>query len=451
MSAAELPRTVGSMHGLVALANEDENSGMDCNVRGVVTHVNAIRPRLFVLAPPDKPYRNGVPVSLPDGATLPEEGDEVWVNGVTRRMAGRMGVAATGVAKVGTVPLDFTQSPRYVELRKGLFDYRRVTLDGVVHGVSREDGGFSVVRLALGERVVPVRVPGTLDEEDCEGRLVRVTGCVFPILDESGAALSRQVEISKAADMVFLVHDYSRILFWSIAIFFIVAFIVAFGAFIRSRRERLKLSVVMAERKRMASDLHDTIEQHLASARLVLAGVAADKSLSAYSRELIEHAGDILLRAKTETRDAVLNLRSDEALEKSPAAALKEMAASLVKSGGVDVRVNLRGLPETLPQGRYQDMLAITREAVTNAIKHGKAKRIVIVSDPRARDEGRGMRDEDFVLRILNDGDIFDPAKVLGPSTGHFGLAGMRERAARSGFAFAITREKFGMCVTLTA
>ena len=77
---------------------------------------------------------------------------------------------------------------------------------------------------------------------------------------------------------------------------------------------------------------------------------------------------------------------------------------------------------------------ATTTDWCTNAIKHGKAKTVVIVSDPM---EGGGG----FVLKVLNNGAPFDVNAALGPETGHFGLAGMRERALRSGFTLEFTKE----------
>ena len=46
-----------------------------------------------------------------------------------------------------------------------------------------------------------------------------------------------------------------------------------------------------------------------------------------------------------------------------------------------------------------------------------------------------------FVVRVLNDGAPFDVNAALGPETGHFGLAGMRERALRSGFTLEFGKD----------
>lgn len=91
----------------------------------------------------------------------------------------------------------------------------------------------------------------------------------------------------------------------------------------------------------------------------------------------------------------------------------------------VRVRMSLRGLPDNLGSSRTQNLVMIVREAVTNAVKHGKAKTIAIVCDPV---------ENGFVLRILNDGEPFDRSTALGPETGHYGLAGMEERAKRGNF-----------------
>lgn len=88
----------------------------------------------------------------------------------------------------------------------------------------------------------------------------------------------------------------------------------------------------------------------------------------------------------------------------------------------------MRGLPNHLAGAVFSDLIGIVQEATTNALKHGNAKNIVLVSDPLAGSGERG-----FLLRVFNDGKPFDAATALGPESGHFGLAGMRERAKRNG------------------
>ena len=99
------------------------------------------------------------------------------------------------------------------------------------------------------------------------------------------------------------------------------------------------------------------------------------------------------------------------------------MVTSLKKTG-VRARKCLRGLPDTLPEVVAHDLVQIIREATTNAVKHGKAGRVVFTSDP--------LPDGGFEFKVLNDGAPFEIDSALGPETGHYGLSGMRERALRS-------------------
>ena len=107
---------------------------------------------------------------------------------------------------------------------------------------------------------------------------------------------------------------------------------------------------------------------------------------------------------------------------------LAEIGKGIEGSGAARVRMNIAALDAEISPSRLHDLVSIVREAATNAVKHGKAKNIVIVAEKN-------------VLKILNDGEKFDAASALGPETGHFGLSGMKERAARSSFALSFVSE----------
>ena len=79
------------------------------------------------------------------------------------------------------------------------------------------------------------------------------------------------------------------------------------------------------------------------------------------------------------------------------------------------------------------DIVAIVREALTNAAKHGHARNAAIASDP--------LPDGGFVLTVANDGEPFDRERAAGPAEGHYGLSGMEERAARIGGKLSFGRK----------
>ena len=210
----------------------------------------------------------------------------------------------------------------------------------------------------------------------------------------------------------------------------------------RARQVKSRLQAVIAERRRMAADLHDSIEQHLAGARLYLDSMLPEAGSPA-PEELkpIELARDILVTAKREIRETIWNLRIDELTQKRPKDVLMSLVQKLASTTAVRVEAILKGLPETLPEALFSDILYVVQESVTNAIKHGKATRILIASDARGPKK--------FELRIVNNGAPFDTQHALGPEAGHFGLSGMRERARRSGFTVSFASKRHTTSVRL--
>ena len=194
------------------------------------------------------------------------------------------------------------------------------------------------------------------------------------------------------------------------------------------RRRRLKLDAIIAERKRMSADLHDTLEQNLAVANMFMnSSLMGDESVPREVAGAIASVSEILAQTKRDIREVVWNLRNDELFEKSPEAVIREQADKIAKAG-VRVRTRFRGLPAQMQVRALADLVNIVREKTANAIKHGKAKSLLFVSDPVPGG---------FALTIADDGAPFDPASAPGPELGHFGMSGMRERARKSGFALS--------------
>jgi signal transduction histidine kinase len=185
-------------------------------------------------------------------------------------------------------------------------------------------------------------------------------------------------------------------------------------------RGRQRLAAAEAERTRWARELHDETLQGLGNLRLVLAAAqrAGDPAAmaGAISQGIDQLEYDIAnLRALiTELRPAALDQLGTEA-------AITALAERLSRAGleldlSIDLafesgRVTERHIPE-LETAVYR----IVQEALTNATKHGGAKRAVVEVVEDERTVGVTVRD---------DGDGFDPAD----STAGFGLLGMRERA----------------------
>lgn len=408
----------------------DEITADEVVLRGIVVFVSGIASGRFVVAPEDQPKTKGVVVYDGRGESLPALGDLVHAQGKVVWRTGLPALEASQVDVVRNETLAVLGGTKQADFRRGLLENRRIVLSGTVRDVRLEtsqQGEVSLLSLFLDNYTTLVRVPGYLNPTNYVGKPVRVTGLAVSHRGPTGDFLDAELEVAEEVDIVDLSPTVEAEAQLRVAIvfgaFLLGVIVVLLYLWWRGRRVRHEMEVIAAERRRMAADLHDTIEQHLAGANLLAAGVMALEDAPEDVKEAMRVLSGLLANAKAEVRSAVLNLRSAGDAEKTLAVMIGEMAAALAKTG-VKTRRCLRGLPATMPEGQYQDIVLILREATTNAVKHGRASSIVFTADPGANGG--------FVLRVLNDGAPFEIDRALGPETGHYGLSGMRERAIRN-------------------
>ena len=408
----------------------DEVTAEEVVLRGIVVFVSGIASGRFVVAPEDQPKTKGVVVYDGRGESLPALGDLVHVQGKVVWQSGHPALEASQVDVVRNETLAVLGGTKQADFRRGLLENRRIMLSGTVRDVRLEasqQGEVSLLSLFLDNYTTLVRVPGYLNPTNYVGKPVRVTGLAVSHRGPTGDFLAAELEVAEEVDIVDLSPAVEAEAQLRVAIvfgaFLLGVIVVLLYLWWRGRRVRHEMEVIAAERRRMAADLHDTIEQHLAGANLLAAGVMALEDAPEDVKEAMRVLSGLLANAKAEVRSAVLNLRSAGDAEKTLAETIEEMAAALAKTG-VKTRRCLRGLPATMPEGQYQDIVLILREATTNAVKHGRAWSIVFTADPGANGG--------FVLRVLNDGAPFEIDRALGPETGHYGLSGMQERAIRN-------------------
>ena len=421
------------------LAPEEVVQGGAASVRGVVTFVSGIE-RRFVIAPQDNTRHAGVMVICTDSVAVPEYGDLTLVSGRIVKYGGLPAVLADRVDVIRSTTLPVAAGVKQADFRRGLLFNRRISLTGVVSGMRQEDaasGPVTVMNLELDNYTACVKIPGVVDPDGVVGETVRFTGLAVNRYADDGLFLDAELEVSgvDALDIIERNESLPFVIAALCVLGVVVVFFFGTSFFLwrRGVRVRREAEVVAAERRRMAADLHDTIEQHLAAVKILLTCAVKPAGVPEETKKVLEKAAAMLIHAKGEVRSTIMNLRSAELEEKSLEAQFKDMVAPL-RQGGLAARILLRGVPAKMDAARLGDLLLIAREAVTNAIKHGKAKTLAIVSDPMP--DGAG-----FVLKVLNDGEPFDFCAALGPETGHFGLAGMRERALRSGFTLEFARE----------
>jgi signal transduction histidine kinase len=194
---------------------------------------------------------------------------------------------------------------------------------------------------------------------------------------------------------------------------------VATAQSIASERQRQRLAAAEGERQRWARELHDETLQSLSALRIGLSTAGRSGRPEALGRAVAQ-AVDQLEETIADLRALSTDLRPAALDELGVQAALEGLAERTGRHGvEVDISVELaygpgkestRHVPE-LETAVYR----IVQEALTNASKHGQAKRAVVE-----------VREQDTTVHVSvrDDGTGFDP----GGETDGFGLLGMRER-----------------------
>jgi signal transduction histidine kinase/ligand-binding sensor domain-containing protein len=192
----------------------------------------------------------------------------------------------------------------------------------------------------------------------------------------------------------------------------------AFGLHrLRVQRLRAAFDAVLAERNRIARELHDTLDQGLTATGMQIQAAerevraAPDRALTSLGR-----AREFLLATLEEGRRSVWALRSQALAAGDLATALARVARELSAGTPTAIRVDAQGPLPALPSLVIDQLLRIGQEAMTNAVRHGSARAIVVT----LVGDGPGL-----LLRVRDDGRGFD---ARAPTDG-LGLRGMRERA----------------------
>ena len=185
--------------------------------------------------------------------------------------------------------------------------------------------------------------------------------------------------------------------------------------------EKIQSEAVGEERRRIAREFHDSLEQDLAGLALRIdsaAGSVTDPEV----RGVMERQREILARLQDETRQYVWDLREPARLQGCLADRAEVMLNDLRELTASPIEFSTKGpLPELLPETTHH-LLRMLREAVNNAIHHADATRITVALEA---DRGR------LVATISDDGKGFDAGSADKGFSGHFGLRGLSERARR--------------------
>jgi len=189
---------------------------------------------------------------------------------------------------------------------------------------------------------------------------------------------------------------------------------------LRAYWARLADAAVLEERRRMARDLHDGLAQELAFIASQSTILARSDGAS-HRAKLLRGAAE---RALDESRRAIATLTrpTDEPLAVTIAQAAEEVGGRLGARVHLDLEEHIR-----LDAAHREGLVRITREAVTNAVRHGLAATVTV----------RLSNHDGVTLEVQDNGVGFDPDD-LDHLSGRLGLQSMEERADQMGASFEL-------------
>jgi len=188
-------------------------------------------------------------------------------------------------------------------------------------------------------------------------------------------------------------------------------------------RIRWQLEARLVERERIARDLHDTFLQGVQGLMLRFQSVTERIPKEEPARRLMEQALDRADQVLADGRDRVTGLR--DATYQSPPLpeALRIVGDDLGRDRAAEFSLSVEGASRHLHPIVREESYRVAAEAITNAYLHADARHI----DVHIEFGKNGLS-----LRVADDGHGFDARQpVPATPTGHWGLMGMRERAAR--------------------
>jgi hypothetical protein len=209
-----------------------------------------------------------------------------------------------------------------------------------------------------------------------------------------------------------------------------------------TRQLSLRLEERLAERTRIAQELHDTLLQDFLSASMQLHVANDQLADDAPAKAQVNRVLDMMGRVIQEGRNTVQGLRSSDWGCEDLQQAFSRIRQELAVTKGARFRVIVGGIARPLRPVIGDDVYLIGREALANAFHHSGASEIEVELEYAAnqlrllvRDNGCGMASE----------------ALLAARAGHLGLSRMRERAERIGAKLRVlSRAAAGMEMELS-
>ncbi|MGA2350309.1 MAG: two-component regulator propeller domain-containing protein [Terracidiphilus sp.] len=232
-------------------------------------------------------------------------------------------------------------------------------------------------------------------------------------------------------------HFYQTLWFYALLLAAMVGLVVLFLR-LRLRRAEGEFRAVLGERNRIAREIHDTLAQGYVGISVqleVLAELLRHHNAEAAAKHLDLTRGYVR-EGLAEARQSIWALRSQDSGESTLPVRMSRMVEA--EGGhGLEATFNLFGAYRPMHPEMEREFLRVGQEAIHNVKKHAGAQHLFVQLE---------YGPDEIALEVRDDGRGFDAGGELkitaeGSGSGHYGLTGMKERAAAIGGRLEVTSE----------
>jgi signal transduction histidine kinase/ligand-binding sensor domain-containing protein len=227
-------------------------------------------------------------------------------------------------------------------------------------------------------------------------------------------------------------HFYQTLWFYALLLIAAACLIVLLLR-LRLRRAEGEFHAVLGERNRIAREIHDTLAQGYVGISVqleVLSELLRHSKTDAAAKHLDLTRGYVR-EGLAEARQSIWALRSQDSGETTLPVRLRRIVEA-EEGHGLKASFSLFGAYRPMPQETEREYLRVAQEAIHNVKKHANAQHLFVQLE---------YGPEQIALEVRDDGRGFIASEQTEPQPGHYGLTGMRERAAEIGGTLEVTSE----------
>ncbi len=213
----------------------------------------------------------------------------------------------------------------------------------------------------------------------------------------------------------------------------LAALAVAAALRARTRVLEMRFAAVLAERARLAREIHDTLLQGFTGVALSLRAATRHLDASGVPTKPLDDVLALAQRTLADARRAVQDLREPAQADEPFPVALESAVRQAVAGTTLALEWSMLGRPRPLGSDVEDALLRISQEALANVVKHASASRVSVALVY----ERRVLR-----LTIRDDGCGFAVDPSYRSYGGHWGLLGMQERSEQINAELRVTSEE---------